>query len=70
VCVCVRVQLQAIASLARDVKNQAKHTLAKAQRKKAQFAISNKELKDFIKKIKDFLTGGSQLSQLIYLPSQ
>ncbi|KAG7265982.1 LOW QUALITY PROTEIN: hypothetical protein CRUP_012642, partial [Coryphaenoides rupestris] len=49
-------KLQAIATLAQDVKNQAKHTLDKAQKKKAQFDISNKELKDFIKKIKDFLT--------------
>lgn len=53
---CVRAQLQDIASLAQDVKEQAKHTLDKAQKNKAQFTLSNKELKDFIKKIKDFLT--------------
>uniref|UniRef100_A0A8C4HDQ3 Laminin, beta 2-like n=1 Tax=Dicentrarchus labrax TaxID=13489 RepID=A0A8C4HDQ3_DICLA len=37
-------------------KNQAMKTLEKAQKKKDDFANNNKKLKDFIKKIKDFLS--------------
>lgn len=33
------------------------NTLEKAQRKKEHFENNNKKLKDFIKKIKDFLMG-------------
>lgn len=51
------VQLQDIASLTQDVKNQAMTTLEKAQKKKDNFEKNNKKLKDFIKEIKDFLTG-------------
>uniref|UniRef100_A0A8C9YFE3 Laminin, beta 2-like n=1 Tax=Sander lucioperca TaxID=283035 RepID=A0A8C9YFE3_SANLU len=51
------VQLQDIASLTQDVKNQAMNTLKKAQKKKDHFENNNKKLKDFIKKIRDFLTG-------------
>lgn len=50
-------QLQDLVSLTQDVKNQAMTTLQKAQKKKDHFEMSNKKLKDFIKKIKDFLTG-------------
>lgn len=50
-------QLMDIASLTNDVKNQAMTTLKKAQKKKDDFEQNNKELKDFIKKIRDFLTG-------------
>lgn len=32
-------------------------TLEKAQKKKDHFDSNNKKLKDFIKKIRDFLTG-------------
>lgn len=53
----VCVQLQDIAALTRDVKNQAMTALEKAQKKKAYFEKNNKNLKDFIKTIKDFLTG-------------
>lgn len=51
------IQLLDIASLTNDVKNQAINTLNKAQQKKDDFEKNNKELKDFIKKIRDFLTG-------------
>uniref|UniRef100_A0A8C2ZAY7 Laminin, beta 2-like n=1 Tax=Cyclopterus lumpus TaxID=8103 RepID=A0A8C2ZAY7_CYCLU len=37
-------------------KNQAMNTLEKAQKKKDHFENNNKKLKDFIKKIRDFLT--------------
>lgn len=40
-----------------NVKNQAMTTLKKAQKKKDDFEKNNKELKDFIQKIRDFLTG-------------
>lgn len=43
--------------LTQDVKNQAMDTLDKAQKKKDLFENSNKKLKEFIQKIKDFLTG-------------
>lgn len=46
-----------IASLTMDVKNQVKNTLEKAQKKKEHFETSNKKLKDFIQKIRDFLMG-------------
>uniref|UniRef100_A0A4W6G241 Laminin, beta 2-like n=1 Tax=Lates calcarifer TaxID=8187 RepID=A0A4W6G241_LATCA len=49
-------KLQGIASITQDVKNQAMNTLEKAQKKKDYFENNNKKLKDFIKKIKDFLT--------------
>ncbi|KAM6977412.1 laminin subunit beta-1 [Aplochiton taeniatus] len=52
----VAKKLRDIASLTQDVKNQAKDTLDKAQKKKQIFEASNKKLKDFIAKIKDFLT--------------
>uniref|UniRef100_A0A8C2ZAT6 Laminin, beta 2-like n=1 Tax=Cyclopterus lumpus TaxID=8103 RepID=A0A8C2ZAT6_CYCLU len=48
--------LKDIASLTLDVKNQAMNTLEKAQKKKDHFENNNKKLKDFIKKIRDFLT--------------
>uniref|UniRef100_A0A671WXI8 Laminin, beta 2-like n=1 Tax=Sparus aurata TaxID=8175 RepID=A0A671WXI8_SPAAU len=48
--------LQDIATLTQDVKNQAKSTLDKAQKKKEHFENNNNKLKDFIKKIRDFLT--------------
>lgn len=51
------VQLQDIAALTKDVKNQAMTALKKAQKKKEHFEKNNKNLKDFIKTIKDFLTG-------------
>lgn len=50
-------QLKSIASLTLDVKNQVKHTLEKAQKKKQRFESSSKQLKDFIQKIRDFLMG-------------
>lgn len=50
-------QLQDIASLTQDVKNQAMNTLDKAQKKKDHFENNNKKLKDFIQKIRDFLIG-------------
>ncbi|XP_037130494.1 laminin subunit beta-2 [Syngnathus acus] len=49
-------KLQDIASLSQDVKNQAMNTLARAQKNKDHFEKSNRELKELIKKIKDFLT--------------
>lgn len=49
-------KLQDIASLTEDVKNQAMNALEKAQKKKDHFENNNKKLKDFIKKIRDFLT--------------
>ncbi|XP_034028045.1 laminin subunit beta-2 isoform X2 [Thalassophryne amazonica] len=49
-------KLQDIFSLTQDVKNQAMTTLAKAQKKKEHFEKSSKKLKEFIKKIRDFLT--------------
>ncbi|KPP70604.1 laminin subunit beta-1-like [Scleropages formosus] len=52
----VAKKLQATEILTQDVKMQAKGTLEKAQMKKEFFENSNKELKDFIKKIRDFLT--------------
>lgn len=52
----VAKKLQDLVSLTQDVKNQAMTTLQKAQKKKDHFEMSNKKLKDFIKKIKDFLT--------------
>uniref|UniRef100_A0A8B9RJ27 Laminin subunit beta-1 n=1 Tax=Astyanax mexicanus TaxID=7994 RepID=A0A8B9RJ27_ASTMX len=45
-----------IATLTQNVKTQAMNTLEKAQAKKEQFEKSNKKLKDFIQKIRDFLT--------------
>lgn len=53
----VGVQLQDLASLTQDVKDQAKTMLGKAQKKKENFEDSNKKLKDFIQKIRDFLMG-------------
>lgn len=50
-------QLKIIASLTLEVKNQVKHTLEKAQKKKQHFETSNRKLKDFIQKIRDFLMG-------------
>ncbi|XP_012991876.3 laminin subunit beta-2 [Esox lucius] len=52
----VTKKLQDIAMLTQDVKNQAMDTLDKAQKKKDLFENSNKKLKEFIKKIKEFLT--------------
>lgn len=52
----VAKKYQDIAALTQDVKNQAMHTLEKAQKKKDHFESNNKKLKDFIKKIRDFLT--------------
>ncbi|TNN38678.1 Laminin subunit beta-2 [Liparis tanakae] len=49
-------KLKDIAALTLDVKNQAMTTLEKAQKKKEHFENNNKKLKDFIKKIRDFLT--------------
>ncbi|XP_041655654.1 laminin subunit beta-2 [Cheilinus undulatus] len=49
-------KFQDIAALTQDVKNQAMNTLEKAQKKKDYFESNNKKLKDFIKKIRDFLT--------------
>ncbi|KAI5612331.1 laminin subunit beta-1 isoform X2 [Silurus asotus] len=49
-------KLQDIAMLTESVKAQAMNTLDKAKKKKEQFEKSNKELKDFIQKIRDFLT--------------
>lgn len=60
------VQLQDIASLTQDVKNQAMNTLDKAQKKKEHFENNNKKLKDFIKKIKDFLTGAFRMFRNIF----
>lgn len=51
------VQLQDIAFLTQNVKNQAMNTLEQAQMKKDRFENSNRKLKDFIKKIRDFLMG-------------
>lgn len=50
-------QLQDIASQTQDVKNRTMNALEKAQKKKEYFEKSNKDLKDLIKTIKDFLTG-------------
>uniref|UniRef100_A0A8D2ZRP9 Laminin, beta 2-like n=1 Tax=Scophthalmus maximus TaxID=52904 RepID=A0A8D2ZRP9_SCOMX len=52
----VAKKLQDIATLTQDVKNQAMNTLEKAQKKKDHFESNNKKLKDFIKKIRYFLT--------------
>uniref|UniRef100_A0A8C6PHY4 Laminin subunit beta-1 n=1 Tax=Nothobranchius furzeri TaxID=105023 RepID=A0A8C6PHY4_NOTFU len=49
------VQLQDLASLTQNVKNQTVNVLTKAQRKKEYFESNNKKLKDLIKNIKDFL---------------
>ncbi|KAM9750902.1 laminin subunit beta-1 isoform 1-T2 [Menidia menidia] len=49
-------KLEDLSSLTRSVKNQTMATLEKAQQKKEYFEKSNKDLKDLIKKIKDFLT--------------
>ncbi|XP_068606555.1 laminin subunit beta-1 [Brachionichthys hirsutus] len=49
-------KLQDIASLTQDAKNQAMATLEKTQKKKNHFENNNRKLKDFIKKIRDFLT--------------
>uniref|UniRef100_A0A8D3C1E3 Laminin, beta 2-like n=1 Tax=Scophthalmus maximus TaxID=52904 RepID=A0A8D3C1E3_SCOMX len=54
-------ELQGVAKKVRnvfkyDVKNQAMNTLEKAQKKKDHFESNNKKLKDFIKKIRYFLT--------------
>uniref|UniRef100_A0A665WDJ5 Laminin subunit beta-2-like n=1 Tax=Echeneis naucrates TaxID=173247 RepID=A0A665WDJ5_ECHNA len=48
-------ELQDIVFLMRDVKNQTMNMLEKAQMKKEHFENNNNKLKDFIKKIKDFL---------------
>lgn len=60
------VQLQDIASLTQDVKNQAANALEKAQKKKDYFENNNKKLKDFIKKIRDFLTGTLMLFSFLF----
>ncbi|MEQ2257760.1 hypothetical protein ILYODFUR_038047 [Ilyodon furcidens] len=52
----VTKKLQDIASQTRAVKNQTMNALEKAQKKKEYFEKSNKDLKDLIKMIKDFLT--------------
>lgn len=46
-----------MASLTQDVKKQAMNMVNKAQKKKDHFEANNKKLKDFIQKIRDFLTG-------------
>ncbi|XP_048033390.1 laminin subunit beta-1 [Megalobrama amblycephala] len=51
----VAKKLRDIATLTQTVKNQAKDTLDKAQSKKDIFENSNKKLRDFIQKIRDFL---------------
>lgn len=53
----LRIQLRDVRMLTSDVKMKAMGTLEKAQSKKALFENSNKKLKDFIKEIRDFLTG-------------
>ncbi|KAJ8257557.1 hypothetical protein GJAV_G00186910 [Gymnothorax javanicus] len=52
----VSKKLQDIEMLTQDVKTQAMGTLEKAQKKKNVFEKSNNQLKDFIQKIRDFLT--------------
>ncbi|KAG5838540.1 hypothetical protein ANANG_G00224730 [Anguilla anguilla] len=52
----VAKKLQDIEMLTQNVKTQAMGTLEKAQKKKDIFEKSNNQLKDFIQKIKDFLT--------------
>ncbi|XP_053338679.1 laminin subunit beta-1 [Clarias gariepinus] len=52
----VATKLQDIATLTEIVKAQAMNTLDKARKKKELFETSNKKLKDFIQKIRDFLT--------------
>ncbi|XP_045065518.1 laminin subunit beta-2-like [Coregonus clupeaformis] len=49
-------KLHDIAMLTQDVKSQAMDTLDKAKKNKDFFENSNKKLKEFIQKIKDFLT--------------
>ncbi|MCJ8741639.1 hypothetical protein PDJAM_G00072970 [Pangasius djambal] len=49
-------KLQDIATLTENVKAQAMNTLDKARKKKELFETSNNKLKDFIQKIRDFLT--------------
>lgn len=51
------MQLQDLATVTLAAKNQAVNTLEKAQKIKDHFENNNKKLKDFIKKIRDFLTG-------------
>ncbi|ROL52307.1 Laminin subunit beta-1, partial [Anabarilius grahami] len=51
----VAKKLRDIATLTQTVKKQAKDTLDKAQSKKDLFEDSNKKLRDFIQKIRDFL---------------
>ncbi|KAI7793829.1 laminin subunit beta-2 [Triplophysa rosa] len=48
-------KLQDVTALTQNVKRQAKSTLDKAQTKKELFENSNKKLKEFIQKIRDFL---------------
>ncbi|XP_037540958.1 laminin subunit beta-1 [Nematolebias whitei] len=52
----VSKKLKDIAALTNDVKNQAMTSLEKAQKKKEYFENNNKNLKDFIKTIRNFLT--------------
>lgn len=52
----VAKKLKDLAALTLDVKNQALNSLQKAQKKKEHVDANNRKLKDFIKKIKDFLT--------------
>lgn len=60
------VQLEDIATMTQDVKEQAKTMLGKAQKKKEHFENNNKKLKDFIQKIRDFLMGMSPLFWFCY----
>uniref|UniRef100_W5N6F6 Laminin subunit beta-2 n=1 Tax=Lepisosteus oculatus TaxID=7918 RepID=W5N6F6_LEPOC len=52
----VAKKLQDIEMLMQEVKTQAKGALEKAQKNKEDFVNSNKKLKEFIQKIRDFLT--------------
>ncbi|XP_077371311.1 laminin subunit beta-1 isoform X3 [Festucalex cinctus] len=52
----VAKKLQDIASLSQDVNNQAMDALERAQKNKDHFENSNLKLKEFIKKIRNFLT--------------
>lgn len=56
-CLVSCVQLKNIADMTLDVKGQVMYTLENAQKKKNLFETSNKKLKDFIQKIRDFLMG-------------
>ena len=57
------LQLQEVVSLTREVKDQTRSTLDKATSRKTLFDSSNQNLKHFIQKIRDFLTGEQHVTE-------